>query len=127
MEWFDVRDCATMTVVIGVGGCDQGEVSRTFPSRTFREMRGSEKNFSSPISKNKPIFFTANERDSIFRRNRRRSLKNKPLQCKSIIKFKEIRSEYVAQTHEKSEFSNKFQTAFWNTNEHIYYITVFVI
>jgi len=51
----------------------------------------------------------------------------KALQCKTIIKTKEIRFEYLTQKHEKSEFSNKFQTAFRNTYQHIFYITVFVI
>jgi len=50
----------------------------------------------------------------MFHQYRRRRLK-KTLQCKTIIKTKEIRSEYSAQKHEKSEFSNKFQTAFRNT------------
>jgi len=53
----------------------EGEVSRIFPRRTFWEMRGSEKNFSSQISKNKAVFFAANERDSIFHQYRRRRLK----------------------------------------------------
>jgi len=40
---------------------------------------------------------------------RRRWLKMKPLQCKTSYKIKQIRSEYLAQKHEKSEFSNRFQ------------------
>jgi len=32
----------------------------------------------------------------------------KPLQCRKIIKIEEILSEYLAQKHEKSEFSNNF-------------------
>ena len=73
------------------------------------------------------VFFTANERDSIFHQYRTRRLKKKRLQCKTIFKIKQIRSEYLAQKREKSEFSNKFQTAFRNTYVHILYITVFVI
>jgi len=90
-------------------------------------MRGSEKIFFSQISKNQVVFFTAKERDSIFHNYRRRRLKNKALQCKTIIKIKEIRSEYLVQKHEKGKFSNKFQTTFRNTYVHIFYITVFVI
>jgi len=30
------------------------------------------------------------------------------LECKNITKIKQIRSEYLAQKYEKSEFSNKF-------------------
>jgi len=66
------------------------------------------KKLSSQISKNKVVFFTANQRDSIFPKYKRRRLKTKPLQCKTLIKIKEIRSEYLAHKHEKSEFSNKF-------------------
>jgi len=55
-------------------------------------MRGSEKKFYSQISKSKVVFFTANETDSIFHQHRRRRLKKKPLQCKTIFKIKQIRS-----------------------------------
>jgi len=49
------------------------------------------------------------------------------LQGKTIFKIKQIRSKYLSQKQEKSEFSNKFQTVFRNTNVHIFYTTVFVI
>jgi len=105
----------------------QGEVSRTFLRRTFRGMGGSEKKFYSQISKNHVVFLTANERGSLFHHCRRRRLKKKPLQWKILIKIKEIRSEYLVQKHDISEFSNKFQTTFQNTYVHIFYITAFII
>ena len=37
---------------------------------------------------NKVVFFTANERDSIFHQYRRRRLRKKPLQCKTIFNIK---------------------------------------
>jgi len=107
---------------------DQGEVSSTFLSCTFlKNARFGEKNFHRKSAKTKVVFFTANEMDSIFHHYRRRRLKKKLLQCKTIIKIKEIQSEHLAQKHEKSEFSNNFQTTFRNTYVHIFYVTVFVI
>ena len=82
----------------------------------------------------KKIFFTNQHKQSSFLYSQgkrfnipwvqKTDLKKKPLQCKTIIKIKE---KYLAQKHEKSEFSNKFKTAFRNTYEHILYTTVFVI
>jgi len=80
-------------------------------------MRASDAKFSLKISKNVAVFFTANKRDSIFHQYRRRRLQKKPLQCQTVIKIKEIRSEYLAQKHEKSEISNNDQIAFRNTYE----------
>ena len=105
----------------------EGEVSRTFPSSTFLWMRGSGKIFHHKSVKNKVVFITAKEKDSMFHQYRTRRLKKKPFQCKTIIKIKEIHSGYLALKHEKSEFSNKFQTTFRNTYQDIFYVTVFVI
>jgi len=70
------------------------KLAALFPAALFGGCEVRRKMFSSQISKNKVVFFTANERDSIFHQYRRRRLKKKPLQCKTIIKIKEIRSEY---------------------------------
>jgi len=90
-------------------------------------MQGSEQEFSSQMTKCKIFFFTAVERDLIFHQHRRRRLKKKPLQCKTIFKNKQICPEYLAQKNVKREFSNKFQTAFRHKHVHIFHINVFVM
>jgi len=62
----------------------EGEVAALFPPKLFERCEVRRKNFSSQISKNKVVFFTANEKDSVFHQYRRRRLKKKPLQCKAL-------------------------------------------